>query len=448
MKRKSVFSKLAVLLLAAVMVVSLLPAAALAADPMYFEVVIDGATTQYATAGEAYTAVEAALPDGGRATIRLLDNYTGGGLIVKADKNLDLTFDLNGNTWTVTDPLVGSAGTETNAFQLNKGNTVTFQNGAVTSSVARILFQNYCDLTVDNVDVTLTTTTLGSYAMSNNNASTFVKGGSVIEVTTEGNFAMDSFNFGSTYTGGNVTIEDAEIKGNVEIANGGKLKLDGGTIEGDVSVYSYRYDDNVNKPSSFTMESGTVTGNVATSEIGSTTINGGEVIGEVTLDTTKDAAAGSAETAAATVTGGIFGSLGDNVAVNAADTAVITSGGDTKTLVGLPSINEALETAGQGDTIRITKAAEGSEISAPVGVLVENQSDHAILVNGEALEKNASVVVEDKTNETPETPENDKPGTDAPATGDPRNMVVWAALALFAACGLAGTAVIVKKRAR
>ena len=448
MKRKSVFSKLAVLLLAAVMVVSLLPAAALAADPMYFEVVIDGATTQYATAGEAYTAVEAALPDGGRATIRLLDNYTGGGLIVKADKNLDLTFDLNGKTWTVTDPLVGSAGTETNAFQLNKGNTVTFQNGAVTSSVARILFQNYCDLTVDNVDVTLTTTTLGSYAMSNNNASTVVKGGSVIEVTTEGNFAMDSFNFGSTYTGGNVTIEDAEIKGNVEIANGGKLKLDGGTIEGDVSVYSYRYDDNVHKPSSFTMESGTVTGNVATSEIGSTTINGGEVIGEVTLDTTKDAAAGSAETAAATVTGGIFGSLGDNVAVNAADTAVITSGGDTKTLVGLPSINEALETAGQGDTIRITKAADGSEISAPVGVLVENQSDHAILVNGETLEKNSSVVVEDKTNETPETPENDKPGTDAPATGDPSNMVLWAALALFAACGLAGTAVIVKKRAR
>ncbi len=447
MKRKSVFSKLAVLLLAAVMVVSLLPAAALAADPMYFEVVIDGATTQYATAGEAYAAVEAALPSGGKATIKLLDDYTGEGLVITADKNLDLTFELNTHTWTVT-KLVGSAGTETNAFQLNKGNKVTFQNGAVTSSLARIGFQSYCDLIVDNVDVTLTTTTLGSYAMSNNNASTVVKGGSVIEVTTEGNFAMDSFNFGSTYTGGNVTIEDAEIKGNVEIANGGKLKLDGGTIEGDVSVYSYRYDDNVNKPSSFTMESGTVTGNVATSEIGSTTINGGEVIGEVTLDTTKDAAAGSAETAAATVTGGIFGSLGDNVAVNAADTAVITSGGDTKTLVGLPSINEALETAGQGDTIRITKAAEGSEISAPVGVLVENQSDHAILVNGEALEKNASVVVEDKTNETPETPENDKPGTDAPATGDPRNMVLWAALALFAACGLAGTAVIVKKRAR
>ena len=95
MKRKSVFSKLAVLLLAAVMVVSLLPAAALAADPMYFEVVIDGATTQYATAGEAYAAVEAALPSGGKATIKLLDDYTGEGLVITADKNLDLTFELN-----------------------------------------------------------------------------------------------------------------------------------------------------------------------------------------------------------------------------------------------------------------------------------------------------------------------------------------------------------------
>lgn len=446
MKRKSVFSKLMVLLLATVMVISLLPLAALAADPVYFEVTVGDATTQHATAGEAYAAVEAALPSGGKATIKLLDDYTGEGLVITADKNLDLTFELNTHTWTVT-KLVGSAGTETNAFQLNKGNKVTFQNGAVTSSVARIGFQSYCDLIVDNVDVSITTTVAGSYAMSNNNASTLIKGGSTVTATAPGTFAMDSFTFGG-YTGGNVTIEDAEIIGNVEIANGGKLKLDGGTIEGDVSVYSYRSDDNVHKPSSFTMESGTVTGNVATSEIGSTTINGGEVIGEVTLDTTKDAAAGSAETAAATVTGGIFGSLGDNVAVNAADTAVITSGGDTKTLVGLPSINEALETAGQGDTIRITKAADGSEISAPVGVLVENQSDHAILVNGETLEKNSSVVVEDKTNETPETPENDKPGTDAPATGDPSNMVLWAALALFAACGLAGTAVIVKKRAR
>ena len=80
MKRKSVFSKLMVLLLATVMVISLLPLAALAADPVYFEVTVGDATTQHATAGEAYAAVEAALPSGGKATIKLLDDYTGPGL--------------------------------------------------------------------------------------------------------------------------------------------------------------------------------------------------------------------------------------------------------------------------------------------------------------------------------------------------------------------------------
>ena len=439
MKKKSIFGKIAALLLASVMAVSLLPAVALAADPMCFEVIIGEASTQYATAGEAYSAVEAALPEGGNATIKLLENYTGGGLIVKANKNLNLIFDLNGKTWTVTNPLVGSTGTETNAFQLNKGNTVKFQNGAVTSSVARILFQNYCDLTVDNVDVTLTTTTPGSYAMSNNNASTVIKGGSTVVATAEGNYAMDSFNFGSTYTGGNVTIEDAEIKGNVEIANGGKVTLNGGKVDGNVIVYSYAYDNNVNKPSSFTMESGTVTGNVATSEIGATTIKGGEVFGEVTLDTTKNAAARSEATAAAAVAGGVFGSLGNNVEVTAADAAVIISGTERKTVIGLPSINKALETAGDGVTLQITKAAGGSEIKAPVGVVVDNQSENAVLVNGEELAKNSSVVV-------PEIPKDDKPATDAPATGDASHVVLWTVLALLAACGLSGAAVIIKKR--
>lgn len=446
------------MLLALCMVLVLVPMTAYAAGPMYFEVTIGDSTTQYATAGEAYSAVESSLPNGGSAVIKLLDNYTGGGLVVKANKNLNLTFDLNGRTWTVTDPLVGSTGTETNAFQLNRGNTVTFQNGAVTSSVARILFQNYCDLTVDDVDVTLTTTTAGSYAMSNNNASTVVKGGSTIEVTAEGNYAMDSFTFGD-YTGGNVTIEDAEIKGDVEIANGGKLELDGGVIDGDVIVYNYTYSNSTNLPASFTIESGTVTGDVATSEIGVTTINGGEVIGEVTLDTSKNSTADSSDTAAVTVAGGIFGKLGENVEVTAADAAVITSGQDSRTVIGLFYINEALENAGEGVTLQITKAAEGSEIAAPAGVVVENNSGNAVLVNGEELAEGSSVTVEKKTENETTTPSKDnKPNTtskpeskpddgkDNPPTGDSGNVAWPAILLLLSGVGLAGTSIHLRQR--
>ncbi len=390
--------------------------------------------------------MEELLPDGGSATIKLLDNYTGGGIVVKANKNLNLTFDLNGKTWTVTNPLVGSTGTETNGFQLNRGNTVTFQNGAVTSSVARILFQNYCDLTVDNVDVTLTTATPGSYAMSNNNASTVVKGGSTIEVTAEGNYAMDSFTFGD-YTGGNVTIEDAEIKGDVEIANGGKLKLDGGVIDGDVTVYNYTYQNSTNFVPSFTIESGTVTGDVATSEIGVTTINGGEVIGEVTLNTNKNSTSGSGDTASVTVGGGVFGKLGENVEVAAADAAVITSGESSKTVVGLSNINKALENAGEGVTLQITKAAEGSKIVAPVGVVVKNSSENAVLVNGEELAKDSSVTVEKKTegNTGDAIPEpNDE--KDNPQTGDSGNLALPVIMLFLSGTVLAGVSIYSRKR--
>lgn len=432
-------------LLALCMMLMFVPMTAYAADPV-FEVTVGSSVTQHATAGEAYEKVEELLPDGGSATIKLLDNYTGGGLIVKANKNLNLTFDLNGKTWTVTDPLVGSAGTETNAFQLNKGNTVTFQNGAVTSSVARILFQNYCDLTVDNVDVTLTTATPGSYAMSNNNASTVVKGGSTIEVTAEGNYAMDSFTFGN-YTGGNVTIEDAEIKGDVEVANGGKLKLDGGVIDGDVTVYNYTYSNSTNLAPSFTIESGRVTGDVATSEIGVTTINGGEVIGEVTLNTNKNSTAGSSDTASVTVGGGIFGKLGENVEVTAADAAVITSGKDSKTVVGLSNINKALENAGEGVILQITKAAEGSKIVAPVGVVVKNNSGNTVLVNGEELAKDSSVTVEKKTegNTGDAIPEpNDE--KDNPQTGDSSSLALPVIMLFLSGVGFVGTSIYLRKR--
>ena len=426
-------------LLALCMMFMLVPMTAYAADPV-FEVTVGSSVTQHATAGEAYEKVEELLPDGGSATIKLLDNYTGGGLIVKADKNLNLTFDLNGKTWTVTNPLVGSTGTETNAFQLNKGNTVTFQNGAVTSSVARILFQNYCDLTVDNVDVTLTTATPGSYAMSNNNASTVVKGGSTIEVTAEGNYAMDSFTFGN-YTGGNVTIEDAEIKGDVEIANGGKLKLDGGAIDGDVTVYNYTYDSHSSDSALFTVESGVVKGDVSTMELGATAFNGGEVTGEVTCEDNG--------TASVTVAGGVFGKLGENVEVTAADAAVITNGEGSKTVVGLSNINKALENAGEGVTLQITKAAEGSQIVAPVGVVVKNSSGNAVLVNGEELAKDSSVTVEEKTEGNGNTgdaiPESDD-GKDNPQTGDSGSLALPVIMLFLSGAGFAGTSIYLRKR--
>lgn len=91
----------------------------------------------------------AEVPDGTPTTITLLRDAAGNGIQVAGTKNI--TLDLGGFTYTIDGDAVGSSGTETNGFQLLKGATVKFQNGTITSTKAKILIQNYCDLTLQNV---------------------------------------------------------------------------------------------------------------------------------------------------------------------------------------------------------------------------------------------------------------------------------------------------------
>ena len=83
-------------------------------------------------------------------TIKLLKNSSGNGIVFKGN-NKNITIDLNGYTYTIDGTTVGSSGTETNAFQLLKGNTVTIKNGTLTTTKGKILLQNYCDLTLENL---------------------------------------------------------------------------------------------------------------------------------------------------------------------------------------------------------------------------------------------------------------------------------------------------------
>lgn len=405
---------------------------------LYFTVTKEGKTLNYTTAVDAVASVG----DRESAVVTLLDNYDGGGVKVEGTGK-DITFDLAGYTWTIGTPLVGSAGTETNAFQLLKDNTVTFRNGVITSDEAKILIQNYCDLTLDGVDVSLATPGTGMYAVSSNNGSTVVKGGSTITVN-DGNYAMDSFTFGD-YDGGNVFIEDAVINGDLEIANGGKMTVDGGTVNGNVTVYNYDYgeEENVDEQSFFTVNSGLVNGNVATFEKGQTSIAGGEVTGAVTLNNEKGAAA--------TISGGVFGSIGENVAIDAAEVATITDNGVTKTVVGLDNINQALETVSENAVVTVRKASEGAALEAPAGVTVKNESDAAIKVNGEDLKAGSEVVVKAPESEKPQTDPDDKDknngkaeGAKAVQTGDSSNVMLWVVLAVAAVA--AGFVILYLKR--
>lgn len=407
---------------------------------LYFAVTKDGKTLNYTTAVDAVASVG----DGESAVVTLLDNYDGGGVKVEGTGK-DITFDLAGYTWTIGTPLVGSAGTETNAFQLLKDNTVTFGNGVITSDEAKILIQNYCNLTLDGVDVSLTTPGTGMYAVSSNNGSTVVKGGSTITVN-DGNYAMDSFTFGD-YDGGNVFIEDAVINGDLEIANGGKMTVDGGTVNGNVKVYNYDYgeDENVDEQSFFTVNSGLVNGNVATSEKGQTSIAGGEVTGAVTVNIENGAAA--------TIAGGVFGSIGENVTIDAAEVATITDKGVTKTVVGLDNINQVLETVSENAVVTVQRASEGAALEAPAGVTVKNESGTVIKVNGEDLKSGSEVVVKALESEKPQTDPDNKDKNNGKAedakavqTGDSSNVILWVVLAVAAVAVAAGCVILYIRR--
>ena len=106
-------------------------------------------------------AVETVVSSSGKTgTVTLLKDAQGCGIGLfngKGHVGVDLTIDFGGHTYTAGDPAVGSVGTESQAFHLEKDNTVTLKNGTITvapdSQNTAMLIQNYCNLTLDNIDL-------------------------------------------------------------------------------------------------------------------------------------------------------------------------------------------------------------------------------------------------------------------------------------------------------
>lgn len=134
-----------------------------------------------------------AVTDNGTTTIKLLkDIPQGGGVVVNTGRKI--VFDLGGNanfegyTYNVFGPTVGSSGTETNGFQLLRDSNVTIKNGKITSSVARVLIQNYSNLTLRDVTLELSSeynSDQGSvYCVSCNNGVSSIEGNTTLKVKT------------------------------------------------------------------------------------------------------------------------------------------------------------------------------------------------------------------------------------------------------------------------
>lgn len=190
------------------------------------------------------------LAEGANVKVELNNNYEGPGVGIYYNGNgskANVEIDLKGYKWTVTDdPLHGSPNTVSQYFHLEKDAVFTVKNGTiepVNSESGKMLFQNYCNLTLQNV--TLKAGSACSYVMSNNNGSCNIIDSTV--TAAEGNCAFDVYSFDS-YEGVTVTVSgNSVITGRVEFGGNNnrkniKLVVDGGTFNGDLVVTEAYYD--------------------------------------------------------------------------------------------------------------------------------------------------------------------------------------------------------------
>ena len=181
-------------------------------------------------------------------TVNMEEDYEGAGFKTTNGQTIALTI-ASGKTYTVTAPLVGSAGTQNLGFQFLQGSTVTISGGTITSADAKMLINNYADLTLKGVtlapSVPATMNGQTYYVLSNNCGTVNIEGGTTITAPTSSDtnncptvYAFDVCKYAS-YPNVTVNVKDATITGNVEYTGAGidqKLNISDGTITGDIIV--------------------------------------------------------------------------------------------------------------------------------------------------------------------------------------------------------------------
>lgn len=163
-------------------------------------------------------------------TVTLLEDAQGGGIgLFNADGavGVDLTIDLGGHIYTCVGPAVGSSGTESQAFHLEKGNKVTVKNGTVAISEenngVQMMFQNYGGLTLQ--DLSLKGARNTQYIISCNYGDTVLTNVN-IDGTHANLVALDVMHWmGTTYEDKAPTVTVNNTKAN--------------TINGKLDVYCY-----------------------------------------------------------------------------------------------------------------------------------------------------------------------------------------------------------------
>ena len=189
----------------------------------------------------------------------------------------NIIIDFNGCTYTVTGGAVGSNGTINQCMHFYKDNKLTLRNGTIkvqeNLAGVKIMMQNYCDLTLDNLNVDCSSVITQTY-------SGYTGNDAVWNGKTRPKF---NFNSGtSNITNSTITFSNDDLFGVlIDLEGGSAANLtigEGTTINGNVTALG----------GNATINAGTITGNVSTDKVeadqaaGSIIINGGTIAGNTT----------------------------------------------------------------------------------------------------------------------------------------------------------------------
>lgn len=337
--------------------------------------------TTYASLQDAVKAV----PTSGTkpTTITLLRDAAGNGVVV--ENGQCITFDLAGHTYDIDGTTVGSTGTTTNGFQLLKGSTVVFNNGKITSDKAKILIQNYSDLTLENVvldGTNLADTT--PYTLSLNNGKVNITGNTSI-LAKNGGVAFDLFYWPSNgYTDGvQLTVNTTGIiSGPIELTADKQGGPAGAAEHNKLNILNINHEGTIRN----------VLGNYDTDVV---SISGG-TFAYAPTKYTKDTVVSS----------------GNDYYVGAQANAVLSN----------PNTKE------------VTVLQANGPLTVAGGIKVTNRTGSTITVNGNSLNANGTIVIH--TSSTP------------PKTGDSANPLLWSVLLLAALLGAGLLCTGLRKRFR
>jgi len=407
------------------------------------------------------TDLRTALASGG--TVVLGDNISMGesDTTIEIPAGVTVTLDLNGKTLSQTKAATSPG------YQviLNDGN-LTIKDGVGTGKISYTdsgsggeyisdTIYNRANLVIDGGTIeNLSSATVASNGYPHavdtysgiRDTSTTINGGTIY---CENYSAIRMFCVSATNKA-DLVINGGTIKGAIDMQNGtkvaalGSLKINDGDFDTTKNANNIRF---ANWGNGF-----------PDNEFGITAvIEGGEFDGGITSQYVPTASNWNKKV----VSGGVFpeNKVDEYISDNADKATVTNPDGTKSTAVGTETIREVIENAPAGTSVVIDKTTAGADYGTPAGgVEVTNKTDNIIVVGGENITKDQSVV-----GETPTPPEEPGEETEQPEvnegeeseaipepedevdTGDNMNVVIPFAIAALALAAM-GTVVATRRR--